>query len=79
MNHYILKLKVGKEYYPVNWQTGQVCWEGSGIEPTVFTDETKERAMYDIMYSRDYKFVKILDQTPTRNESETRLSLVKED
>ncbi len=38
--NYILKIRVGEEYYPVNWDKMCVCWDGLENEPppTIFTE-----------------------------------------
>lgn len=44
---YTLKLRVGKEYYPVQYDTGLVCWDEQR-EPTVFSEAGKERALAEL-------------------------------
>ena len=33
---WILKLRVGKEFYPVSWPEGRICWPESPYKPTTF-------------------------------------------
>lgn len=48
---YLLKLRVGKTYYPVNWDTSRVCWDypdNSVVTPTVFTDSMRNKVMDEV-------------------------------
>jgi hypothetical protein len=60
---YILKIRVGHRFYPVNWERGKVCWDVS-IKPTVFNEESRQRVHQELieLYGvEDYRWTKHIE------------------
>jgi hypothetical protein len=76
--YYNLHIRVGEEYYPVDYANGAIAWEGSGIQPTRFTEESKLVVAEELcgFKDSDYKFIEVSKQPLISNEVGTRLSLV---
>lgn len=61
MDMYILKIRVGREYYPVTWPEGHVVWEEGGpLKPTLFDIQGRLMAEQELREARlegkDYYF-----------------------
>jgi hypothetical protein len=75
---WILKIRVGKEFYPVNWETGNVVWDkDTVVRPTIFSAGRRLDADLELRRTghkpEDYKWVKklklISDQTHSHPET----------
>lgn len=79
---YVLAIRIGTEYCPVDYTTGRVCNQPH-LEPTIFTSSSRRDVAMELaeagLSSGDYKFIETLDQTLTRNGFETKLTIVQED
>lgn len=51
---YILKVRVGQEYHPVRWPSGQVCWpEIKRMTPTILSQKQAAEIRLELLES-DY-------------------------
>lgn len=76
---YTLHIRVGVDYYPINWQTGHVCWDETR-KPSYFSEDQRPEIMEEIggRFELDYKFIEVTKQPLIPNEVGTKLTLVKD-
>ena len=49
---YVLKVRVGQDYYPVRWPSGQICWpEIQRMTPTILTDKQAREIRLELLES----------------------------
>jgi len=76
---YVLAIRVGSEYCPVDYRTGRIC-NLPHLLPTIFTSESRHgviRSLKELgLAADDYKFIEVADQTLTPKESEPRLTVL---
>lgn len=50
---YVLKVRVGENYYPVRWPSGQICWpQMKQTRPTILNEKQATKIRLELLESR---------------------------